>query len=151
MPAKKKRNPKKSYLESRPESVKRFISAIKQGATIESAAGFAGLSVSVIYHYLSKGRQEEKGIYKTFFDDYKKAKGSLMLKHLMIIHKAAEKDWRASKYILESQFGMVPQYKPEIEININVDQADTKDLIEQLKKTDDLLNLKGPIIDIEEE
>ena len=150
MPAKKKSNPKKSYLESRPESVKRFISAIKQGATIESAAGFAGLSVSVIYHYLSKGRQEEKGIYKTFFDEYKKAKGSLMLKNLMIIHKAAEKDWRAAKFILECQ-GMVPQYKPEVEISISVDQVDTKDLIEQLKKTDDLLNLKGPIIDIEEE
>ena len=130
--------------------MKRFISAIKQGATIESAAGFAGLSVSVIYHYLSKGRQEEKGIYKTFFDDYKRAKGSLMLKNLMIIHKAAEKDWRAAKFILECQ-GMVPQYKPEVEISISVDQVDTKDLIEQLKKTDDLLNLKGPIIDIEEE
>ena len=69
----------------------------------------------------------------------------------MIINKAAENDWRASRYVLESQFGLVPQYKPEVEININVDQADTKELIEQLRKTDELLNLKGPIIDIEEE
>ena len=153
MPAKKKsKSPvKKTYLESRPELVKRFMSAIQQGATIENAAGFAGLGVSTIFYWLQRGQEDKEGIYHKFFKDYKKAKSSLMLKHLMIINKAAENDWRASRYVLESQFGLVPQYKPEVEINISVDQVDTKELIEQLRKTDELLNLKGPIIDIQEE
>lgn len=151
MKKKKSKSPvKKTYLESRPELVKRFMSAIQQGATIENAAGFAGLGVSTIFYWLQRGQEDKEGIYHKFFKDYKRAKGSLMLKNLMIIHKAAEKDWRAAKFILECQ-GMVPQYKPEVEISINVDQADTKDLINQLRKTDELLNLKGPIIDIEEE
>lgn len=153
MPIKKKsKSPvKKTYLESRPELVKRFMSAIQQGATIENAAGFAGLGVSTIFVWLQRGQEDKEGIYHNFYKDYKKAKSSLMLKHLMIINKAAENDWRASRYVLESQFGLVPQYKPEVEINISVDQVDTKELIEQLRKTDELLNLKGPIIDIEEE
>ena len=109
------------------------------------------LGVSTIFYWIQRGQEDKEGIYHKFFRDYKKAKSSLMLKHLMIINKAAENDWRASRYVLESQFGLVPQYKPEVEINISVDQVDTKELIEQLRKTDELLNLKGPIIDIQEE
>tara|TARA_R100000231_G_scaffold107088_1_gene79265 strand:- start:1172 stop:1630 length:459 start_codon:yes stop_codon:yes gene_type:complete len=152
MPAKKKNKPpiKKSYLETRPDSIKRFLSAIKQGATIKLAADFAGISETAFYRYLDLGRETEDTIYHKFLLDFRKAKASLVIKHLMNINTKADDDWRASKYILALN-GIVEQSKPEIEVNINLEQVDTKGLIEQLQKTEDLINLKGPVIDIDEE
>jgi len=46
---------------------------------------------------------------------------------------------------------MTAKEKPDVEINVTVDAIDTGALIKQLKKTDEIIKLTGPIIDLDED
>lgn len=151
---KKKKEGRRPLLLDDPSIQDRICKAVAQGCSYEQAAAFGGIHVGTLYAWLSNGREEEdtNHHYRRFFDAVQKARAHCMLKHLANIDRAAENgDWKASAWKLERIFGMIAKDRPEVEVNIAIENVDTEELIQQLRKTEDLIKLQGPIIDIEEE
>lgn len=150
----KKKDGRRPLLVDNPEIQKRICRAIEKGCTYEQAAAFGGIHVGTMYSWLSSGREQEdeNHHYRIFFDAIQKSRAICMYRHLENIDKAAmDGDWKASAWTLERVYGMVAKEKPEIAVNIAVENVDTKELIEQLRKTEELIKLQGPIIDIDED
>lgn len=150
----KKKDGRRPLLIDDPSIQDRICKAVAQGCNYEQAAAFGGIHVGTFYAWMSRGREESdtKDCYRLFFDSVQKARAHCMLKHLANIDKAAEKgSWQASAWKLERVFGMVSKERPEVSVNVAVENIDTKELIKQLQRTEDLLNLTGPTIDIDEE
>ena len=151
---KKKKEGRRPLLVDDPSIQDRICKAIAQGCNYEQAAAFGGIHVGTMYSWLSNGREQEyqNHHYRLFFDAVQKARAHCMLKHLANIDRAADAgDWKASAWKLERIFGMIAKDRPEIEINVAIENVDTKELIDQLIKSDDLIKLQGPIIDVDEE
>ncbi len=142
-------------MESKPHIKVRICQALEAGATYEKAAHYAGLGVSTMYKWLADGREEDEGIYREFLDEVKKAESKFLLKHLSNIGLAAKHgDWKASAWLIERRHpeyrtNVIPE-KNEFEVTIQIG-TDTSELIAQLKPTEKLLELQGPIIDLDEE
>lgn len=141
---------KTPLLKKHPELQKRICDIISTGQPFNKACDYVGISTSAFYAWLSRGKEEEEGIYHDFRKAVMKAESSCMLKHLINVQKAAmEGKYMASIWLLENRFKM-KNYEPEVQVNINTEALSVEKLIDGLRKTDDLMILKGPVIDIEE-
>lgn len=148
--SKKVKSTKTPLLVKHPELQKRICEIISVGQPFSKACEYVGISTSAFYAWLSRGKEEETGIYHDFRKAVLKAESSCMLKHLLNVQKAAtEGKYMASIWLLENRFKM-RNYEPEVQVNINADALSVDKLIEGLRKTDDLMLLKGPVIDLEE-
>lgn len=106
-------------MEADPERVQRFLTAVKAGAYIETAAAFAGINRDTIYDWMKKGAQEAKGPYREFSDTVGQALAAAEIRDVTTIGTAAagrsaqfdsegrliasaiEPDWRAAAWRLE--------------------------------------------------
>ena len=70
---------------------------------------------------------------------------------ILLVQKAAQEGKvSAAIWLLENRFGMRNK-EPEIEINISmVESNNIQSLIDNLAPTEELLKLKGPVIDVDE-
>jgi hypothetical protein len=89
-----------------PEVQHHIVTAIKTGATYEVAAQFGGITRATLWLWLKKGQEQSRGIYRTFFDTFKKAEAQSCVRSLAIVHQAAnEGSWQAAAWLLERRFG----------------------------------------------
>ena len=99
-----------------------------------------------------KGKEQEPGIYRDFYDKVKKAEGMCCLRDLSIITKASIEDWRASAWRLERRYGYTVHQQPQIEVHIDADNISVTQLLGELAATEAKISqLTGPIIDLDEE
>ena len=96
----------------------KIISAIKAGNYIETAAAYAGISKNTLYEWLKRGEREKQRveksnkakikkseeIYVIFTDAVEKALAEAEMRDVLIIGKAAEKEWQAAAWRLERKF-----------------------------------------------
>ena len=152
-----KKNGRIPILTKNPKIKQRICEAIAKGSSYKMAAAYAGISVGTFYHWMSHGREasednKNQNDYVDFYNSVMQAKANCMLTHLENIDRAAEAgSWQASAWKLERVYGMTAKEKPDVEINVTVDAIDTGALIKQLKKTDEIIKLTGPIIDLDED
>tara|TARA_Y100000592_G_scaffold81075_1_gene128411 strand:- start:1937 stop:2374 length:438 start_codon:yes stop_codon:yes gene_type:complete len=128
--------------------------AIELGMTYKLSAQYAGISETTFHAWMSRGRDEETGIYNEFLKSVKKAESKGALANLAIIQKTAkEGNWQASAWILERRHNYTSRQEPLIEVQIDNSQISVNQLIEQIKIANETLNdiLAVPIIDLEEE
>ncbi len=83
----------------------RIIEALRAGTTYEIAAQYAGISRSTLYEWIKKGEGFETGLYRTFYDNIKKAEAEGAVVHLGTIAQASKKDWKAAAWLLERRHG----------------------------------------------
>jgi hypothetical protein len=83
----------------------RIIEALRAGTTYEIAAQYAGISRSTLYEWIKKGESFETGVYRSFYDNIKKAEAEGAVVHLGTIAQASKKDWKAAAWLLERRHG----------------------------------------------
>ena len=110
---------KTPLLKKHPELQKRICDIISTGQPFNKACDYVGISTSSFYAWLSRGKEEEEGIYFEFRKAVLKAESSCMLKHLINVQKAAmDGKYSASIWLLENRFKM-RNYEPEGQVKIN--------------------------------
>jgi hypothetical protein len=124
-----------------PEVQHHIVTAIKTGATYEVAAQFGGITRATLWLWLKKGQEQSRGIYRTFFDTFKKAEAQSCVRSLAIVHQAAnEGSWQAAAV------------QVNIETTGSVSNMSVVELVDQVKDRQRLLGIvDGPIIDLDEE
>ena len=83
----------------------RIIEALRAGTTYEIAAQYAGISRSTLYEWIKKGEGFDTGVYRSFYDNVKKAEAEGAVVHLGTIAQASKKDWKAAAWLLERRHG----------------------------------------------
>ena len=84
-----------------PEVQKRFVEALKLGATHRIACQYCGIDPSTFYRWM----QKERGVYRKFRDEVKEAEAVGSLGSLARINKSAkEGDWKAAAWLLERRY-----------------------------------------------
>lgn len=134
----------------------RIVGAIKTGATYELAAQFGGITRATLWLWLRKGQDQKRGIYRTFFDEFKSAEAQSCVRALAVVNKSAnDGSWQAAAWLLERRFGY-DRNASAVQINIDSDSSlqsiSVVELLEQVKERQQALNiLSGPVIDLDEE
>jgi len=84
----------------------RIMEALRLGATYELAAEYAGISRSTLYNWMEKGKDQDRGQYRTFLDTIKAAEAKGAIANLAMIETAARAgDWKAAAWRLERRHG----------------------------------------------
>ena len=84
----------------------RIMEALRLGATYELAAEYAGISRSTLYNWMEKGKDQDRGKYRTFLDTIKAAEAKGAIANLAMIETAARAgDWKAAAWRLERRHG----------------------------------------------
>lgn len=87
------------------EIIKKIVDAIKAGNYLETASAYAGVSKVTLYNWLKRGaRAKRNSIYKEFLNAVEKAQAEAEVRDVLIIAKAAEKNWQASAWRLERKY-----------------------------------------------
>lgn len=81
--------------------VERLCLAHENGASKKLCAEMCGISRETLHSWLRQGREAKSGKKKDFYDKWLISHGKFKMFHLQNITKASEKDWKASKYLLE--------------------------------------------------
>jgi len=105
----------------------RILEALRLGATYEIAAEYAGISRSTLYNWMEKGKEQNRGQYKTFLDSIKGAEARGAIANLAMIETAAKSgNWKAAAWRLERRHGytrdgyQVHQKEQEIKLPSNM-------------------------------
>tara|TARA_R100000655_G_scaffold93205_1_gene134471 strand:+ start:4605 stop:5039 length:435 start_codon:yes stop_codon:yes gene_type:complete len=135
------------------EVQKRIIQAIQSGATYELAAQFGGVTRTTLFYWLNKGEEQTKGIYRTFFNEFKKAEAICCVAALAVIKQEAKNGtWQAAAWLLERRFP--EQYSkngpPPVQLTIDVDEISIQGLTQEYNTYVRPL-IDGPTIDLDEE
>ena len=135
-----------------PEVQRRILQAIQSGATYEHAAHFAGISRTTLYYWLRKGEEQARGVYRTFFNEFKKAESLCCVAALAIINNEAKKGtWQAAAWLLERRFPEYARGGPSpVQITIDAEEVSVKTLVTEYNNFVRPL-VDGPIIDLDEE
>lgn len=83
----------------------KILDALSIGASIQMACDAACISRTTFYSWMNEGRKQEKGSYRTFFNNVNKHSAAGGLYMLQLITVAAEKDWKAAAWKLERRWG----------------------------------------------
>lgn len=84
---------------------KRICDAIKQGATYELAAKYAGITYETLNNWRKAGEEAQEGEFFQFFQAIEEAEGMAAVKWLKKIETAANKgNWAAAAWKLERRY-----------------------------------------------
>jgi transposase-like protein len=136
------------------EKIEILCRAMSIGATRKVAAAAVGIHVGTLFAWLSRGKNARRNsIYREFHDRFKKAEAMCCLGDLSIITRAAQQDWRAAAWRLKTRYGFVDnQTEDKIVEIIDPENISVSQLLSELKATEEIIqNIKGPVIDVEEE
>lgn len=84
-----------------PELQAELIKWLNAGNYIETAAHLAGVSKQTVYAWLKKGQKQSRGQFRDFLDAVKKAEAGAEARLLLLVEKAAAKNWQAAAWRLE--------------------------------------------------
>ena len=135
-----------------PQTVDVICKALEMGAKRDAAAHVAGIHVATLYAWISRGKEESEGLYYELSERIKKSESMAQLRALKAIQDAAQLDWKPAAWLLERRFGFTVNQQPILEINLDADVLTVKQLIQDIKKSDDIIkSINGPTIDLDEE
>lgn len=99
-----------------------FFEAILLGMSRMGAASYAGITDSAVRNWVNRNP-----IFKKYEDQFLRA---FQISKLKMIHKAANKDWKAASYLLETHTLLRDEYKPPkvetdntIKIMVSIDRG----------------------------
>lgn len=100
-----------------PHRTKLVLDAVRSGVWFEDACLDAGVSAECVRNWARQGDAAGEGPYFEFACALRKARREANAPHLVNIHAAEEKDWKAAAWYLErkerKRFG--PQVKIEVD------------------------------------
>jgi len=116
-----------------PGLVEKFCALICEGVTQECASWSCGVNDATVWKWRARGQTEEKGIYRDFWEAYRKAEGDCEVLALSVINRAArDGDWRAMAWRLER---MRPErYGQKIGITYEERQKLATDLLSRIRQ-----------------
>ena len=125
------------------------MEAMAMGMTRELTAKYIGVHVATLYHWLAKGRTGRNKEYCEFYDAFLLAEAKGAAVNLMLIRKAAQKDWRAAAWLLRTRHnysdGMTEE-EPPIE---PITRQSTQLLLAEIAELDKTLyGVLDPVIDV---
>ena len=131
---------------------RKILEATSLGCTRAIACKFAGMSESVLYDWLARGRQAKSGAYFDFYGDFQRAEAMSAIRSLSTLHAAMQEgDIRAAMFLLERRHGYTREEKPPIEISVNHETLDVKALIEEVNsRREKITAISGPVIALDE-
>ena len=92
----------------------KIIDAIGVGSTYTMACNYAGISRNTLHQWMVKGENQTRGVYRTFYDDIKKAEAKGAVANLAVINNEAKRgNWKCSAWLLERRWG----YKRDSQFN----------------------------------
>ena len=71
------------------EVQEQIVTAVQNGAYLETAAAYAGVSKQALFKWLKRGREQKRGLYRNFVDAVEKAMADAELRDLALISRAA--------------------------------------------------------------
>lgn len=84
----------------------RIIEAISIGSSYQIACNYAGISRDTLHRWMVKGQTQRTGLYRTFYDDIKKAEARGAVSNLAVIQNEARRgNWKCSAWLLERRWG----------------------------------------------
>lgn len=117
--------------------------AIRQGATLDAAAAYAGVARSTFYDWIRRGRQPSaRNPYKAFVAQLDEALASFEVGAIAQIAKAgADGEWQASAWRLERRFPDKYGRRTRLDGNLTVQAAPVLDVSKLT--LDELETLRG--------
>lgn len=82
------------------EITKQIIENHASGLTIKDCAAIAGIHRTLLHKWIKRGKEAKSGKYHDFYLAMKKARAEFIKVQLQRI--AESKDWRASRYLLQT-------------------------------------------------
>ena len=73
-----------------PDVTQKIIQGVRAGASREVSARFAGVTVSTLYNWLKRGRQETKGEYHDFYEAMERGDAEAEMEAVVRIRQAAK-------------------------------------------------------------
>jgi hypothetical protein len=114
--------PKKTVADSRKEKVLFFIS---EGMSLRQASIMAGVDPATIHRY--------KTLDATFVIEIEQARLAYRMRLVDKVKLASETDWRAAKFLLETQFAGEFGQKQQIELTTDKPKSIIIDMVNQIK------------------
>jgi len=114
--------PKKTVADSRKEKVLFFIS---EGMSLRQASIMAGVDPATIHRY--------KTLDATFVIEIEQARLAYRMRLVDKVKLASETDWRAAKFLLETQFAGEFGQKQQIEFTTDKPKSIIIDMVNQIK------------------
>lgn len=87
-----------------PEIQKRILTAISTGNTRTTAAAYAGIGLSTLMLWLSKGRCQKSGQYVELLEAIEKAEADAITTSVALIRQAGRESWQAAAWWLERRY-----------------------------------------------
>lgn len=84
-----------------PERQAKIVEAVKAGNYLEVAAALAGVSVSALHSWKSKGELQTSGAYHDFVEAINQAKSIAEASAVVAVRQQFGADWRAAAWFLE--------------------------------------------------
>lgn len=82
--------PKGVYPKFTPKAREAFLEGIELGLNMQRSAHLANTCYETVAHWLDLGKKEEKGKFKTFYTEFKKARDKFIDNNLKLIRAAAK-------------------------------------------------------------
>lgn len=144
---------KQTILEKNPKKITIFLKLVCEGVPPSKAIKMIKVSPSTYFSWMSKGREQDSGVYHEFRKSVLSAETQHLHKCLATLNSALDESpqvaIKSAIWLLENRHKMKQFEQPEIKI-IN-ESMNISALISALKESDDLVALKsGPKIDIHE-
>ena len=144
---------KQTILEKNPQKIKIFLKLVSEGVPPSKAIKMIKVSPSTYFSWMSKGREQDSGVYHDFRNETLSAETQHLHKCLQTLNNALNESpqvaIKSAIWLLENRHKMKQFEQPEIKI-IN-ESMNISALISSLQNSDDLVALKsGPKVDIHE-
>ena len=132
---------------------RKILEATSLGCTRAIACKYAGISESILYEWLKRGREAKSGQFLDFYGEFQRAEAMSAIRSLSCLHTAMnDGDVRAAMFLLERRHGYTKEEKAPVEITINQDGLDVPALMEEVRIQQERLKpISLPVIDLDEE
>jgi transposase len=88
-----------------PEAAAVVVKYVRKGCPRQFAANAAGLGRSTLQRWLARGKKEDTGEFRDFWDAIKKAEAKVVFDRIQRINDAADKGtWQAAAWWLERRY-----------------------------------------------
>jgi hypothetical protein len=87
-----------------PEVSARIVQALRLGAHRCVVAEAAGISRTTLWRWLEQGEAEREGRFRELYTAARRAEAEAELRHVALVDRAAQSDWRASAWWLPRRY-----------------------------------------------
>lgn len=90
----------------RPEIQEKLLEGLRSGLYMEQAARMAGIDVSTLRRYVERGKRQEVGLYRKFYEAVQAAEAEVEDEKLQQLFRVAERadHWQGYAWFLERRF-----------------------------------------------